>query len=48
MLRFQEVRYSMFYALFAFCALLPLVQRLQGSRADEADPWKTVEKPLRS
>ena len=47
-LRFMEVRYSMFYALFAFCALLPLVQRLQGSRGGEADPWKTVEKPLRS
>lgn len=42
-LRYLEVRYSMFYALFAFCAALPLFRiaaRLRG--IEEADPWRTV------
>lgn len=29
-LRYLEIRYSMFYALFAFCALLPLFNRQRG------------------
>lgn len=45
-LRFLEFRYSMFFALFAFCAVLPLVRRLFGGARREREPWKTVERPL--
>jgi Na+-transporting NADH:ubiquinone oxidoreductase subunit NqrB len=47
-LRYLEVRYSMFYTLFVFCAVIPVIHSLLGSRAAEKDPWKTVERPLRS
>jgi Na+-transporting NADH:ubiquinone oxidoreductase subunit NqrB len=33
-LRYFEVRYSMFYALFAFCAALPFIDRSAGRRAE--------------
>jgi Na+-transporting NADH:ubiquinone oxidoreductase subunit NqrB len=42
-LRYFEFRYSMFYALFALCAALPLFRlaaRLRG--IEESDPWRTV------
>ena len=42
-LRFMEVRYSMFYALFALCAVLPVFRAVAAARGvNEADPWKTV------
>ena len=42
-LRFFEVRYSMFFALFTFCALLPLLRVVAGWRGiEEADPWRTA------
>jgi Na+-transporting NADH:ubiquinone oxidoreductase subunit NqrB len=47
-LRYLEVRYSMFYTLFAFCAFIPLISWIQGTRSREPDPWKTVERPVRS
>jgi Na+-transporting NADH:ubiquinone oxidoreductase subunit NqrB len=42
-LRYLEVRYSMFYALFALCAALPLFRLAAKVRGiEEADPWRTV------
>lgn len=42
-LRFLEVRYSMFYALFGFCALLPLFRIVAAARGlDEPDPWRVA------
>ena len=47
-LRLFEVRYSMFYALFAFCALLPLFRMAARARGiEENDPWKTAVLVLR-
>jgi len=47
-LRFLEVRYSMFYALFVFCAALPLFRFVAQARGiHEADPWKTAVLVLR-
>ena len=43
LLRYAEIRYSMFFALFAFCALLPIFRRVFGGSRVEAEPWKTVE-----
>jgi Na+-translocating ferredoxin:NAD+ oxidoreductase RnfD subunit len=45
-LRYLEVRYSMFFALFAFCALLPVFRRVFGGSRLESEPWKTVERPI--
>jgi Na+-translocating ferredoxin:NAD+ oxidoreductase RnfD subunit len=47
-LRFLEIRYSMFYALFAHCALLPAMRAL-AARAGigERDVWRTVKIPVR-
>lgn len=45
-LRYLEVRYSMFFALFAFCAALPLFRRAFGGSRHESEPWKTVERPI--
>ena len=42
-MRFLEVRYSMFYALFAMCAVLPLFHAVAAARGvRESDPWRTV------
>lgn len=45
-LRYLEIRYSMFFALFSFCALLPVFRRIFGGSRLEAEPWKTRERPL--
>ena len=46
-LRFLEIRYSMFYALFALCAALPLF-RLRAARrgVEERNPWRVRERVL--
>jgi Na+-transporting NADH:ubiquinone oxidoreductase subunit NqrB len=42
-LRYFEFRYSMFYALFALCAALPLFRLAARMRGiEESDPWRTV------
>ena len=47
-LRFLEVRYSMFYALFALCAVLPLFRLVAAARGvEEADPWRVAVRVLR-
>ena len=43
-LRYFEFRYSMFFALFAFCAALPAFRKIFGGSRAEAEPWKTVER----
>lgn len=45
-LRYLEVRYSMFIALFGFCALLPVFRRVFGASRPETEPWKTVERAI--
>lgn len=45
-LRYQEFRYSMFFALFGFCALLPFFRRAFKGTRREPEAWKTVERPL--
>jgi len=45
-LRYLEIRYSMFFALFGFCALLPVFRRAFGGSRHEREPWKTVERPI--
>ena len=45
-LRYFEIRYSMFFALFVFCAALPLFRRIFGGSHVEPEPWKTVERPI--
>lgn len=46
-LRYFGVRYSMFYALFAFCALLPLFRLVAAARGiDEPDPWRVAVRML--
>jgi Na+-translocating ferredoxin:NAD+ oxidoreductase RnfD subunit len=47
-LRYLEIRYSMFFALFSFCALLPVFRRVFGGSRLEAEPWKTSDRPLRA
>jgi Na+-translocating ferredoxin:NAD+ oxidoreductase RnfD subunit len=47
-LRYLEIRYSMFFALFSFCALLPVFRRIFGGSRLEAEPWKTSDRPLRA
>ena len=45
-LRFCEIRYSMFYSLFAHCALLPLVRGLAARGGiQESETWRTVRLP---
>ena len=42
-LRLNEVRFSMFYALFSLCAVLPLFRLVAALRGiKEADPWKVA------
>ena len=45
-LRFLEIRYSMFIALFVFCAALPAFRRIFGGSRLESEPWKTLERPI--
>lgn len=45
-LRYLEIRYSMFFALFVFCAALPAFRRIFGGSRLESEPWKTVERPI--
>jgi Na+-translocating ferredoxin:NAD+ oxidoreductase RnfD subunit len=45
-LRYLEIRYSMFFALFTFCAVLPLFRIVFGGSRKEPEPWKTVERAL--
>jgi Na+-transporting NADH:ubiquinone oxidoreductase subunit NqrB len=47
-LRYLEVRYSMFYALFALCAALPVLRWVALARGiQEADPWRNAVLVLR-
>jgi Na+-transporting NADH:ubiquinone oxidoreductase subunit NqrB len=47
-LRLLEVRYSMFYALFGFCAVLPLFRVVAAARGlHEPDPWRVAVLVLR-
>jgi len=47
-LRFLEIRYSMFYALFALCAALPLFRLAAAARGiQESDPWRVAVMVLR-
>jgi Na+-transporting NADH:ubiquinone oxidoreductase subunit NqrB len=47
-LRLFEVRYSMFYALFGLCAVLPLLREVARARGiEEPDPWRTAVRMLR-
>jgi Na+-transporting NADH:ubiquinone oxidoreductase subunit NqrB len=47
-LRLFEVRYSMFYALFTFCALLPVFRLVAAARGlEEPDPWRVAVLVLR-
>jgi len=46
-LRYFEIRYSMFFALFGHCALLPIMHAAaQRAGLAEKDPWRVVEIPL--
>lgn len=46
-LRYLGVRYSMFFALFALCALLPLFRLAGAARGiDEPDPWRVAVRVL--
>ncbi len=46
-LRFNAVRFSMFYALFSLCAVLPLFRLVAGLRGiQEPDPWKVAVRVL--
>jgi Na+-translocating ferredoxin:NAD+ oxidoreductase RnfD subunit len=43
-LRLMEIRYSMFYALFIHCAMLPLIHAVVSRTGwQEASPWKLVD-----
>jgi Na+-translocating ferredoxin:NAD+ oxidoreductase RnfD subunit len=47
-LRLCEVRYSMFYALFTFTAVLPLFRLVAAARGlEEPDPWRVAVLVLR-
>ena len=47
-LRLLEVRYSMFYALFGFCAVLPVFRLVAAARGlEEPDPWRVAVLVLR-
>jgi Na+-translocating ferredoxin:NAD+ oxidoreductase RnfD subunit len=45
-LRYLEVRYSMFFALFGFCAALPLVRRMSRSGPGASARWDVIERRL--
>src|SRR5207302_1101997 len=43
-LRFLEIRYSMFYALFAHCAILPVLRALAARAGfQEREIWRTLK-----
>jgi Na+-transporting NADH:ubiquinone oxidoreductase subunit NqrB len=47
-LRFLEIRYSMFFALFALCAALPVFRWIAAARGvHEPDPWRVAVRVLR-
>jgi len=48
-LRYREIRYSMFFALFFHCALLPLIRAaaLRGG-VGETDAWRLIKIPVRN
>ncbi len=46
-LRRLEIRYSMFFALFTLCALLPVFRAVASAAgAREPDPWQVLERAL--
>jgi len=46
-LRYFEVRYSMFYALFIHCALLPVMRALAARAGfQEKEVWRTLKIPV--
>jgi Na+-transporting NADH:ubiquinone oxidoreductase subunit NqrB len=48
-LRLLEIRYSMFFALFALCALLPLFRAAASAAGvKEPDPWRVLDRALGS
>jgi Na+-translocating ferredoxin:NAD+ oxidoreductase RnfD subunit len=48
-LRFLEIRYSMFYALFAHCAILPVVRTLAArAGVQEKEVWRIIKLPFGS
>ena len=47
-LRYFEIRYSMFYALFVHCALLPIFRAMaQRHGVTEKEAWRLLKVPLR-
>ena len=48
-LRYLEIRYSMFYALFAHCAVLPIVRALAArAGVQEVEAWRILRFPFKS
>jgi hypothetical protein len=48
-LRYLEIRYSMFYALFAHCAMLPFVRALAArAGVKENEAWRILKFPFKS
>src|ERR1039457_5512117 len=48
-LRFLEIRYSMFYAMFAHCAILPVVRALAArAGVQEKEVWRIIKLPFGS
>jgi len=48
-LRFFEIRYSMFYALFVHCALLPVLRSVAArSGFQEREVWRILRIPFRN
>ena len=47
-MRYMEIRYSMFYALFIHTGMLPAIHWIAArAGVTERDPWKLLEFPLR-
>ena len=48
-LRYLEIRYSMFYALFVHCAMLPIIRILAARTGfQETEVWRTLKIPFRT
>jgi Na+-transporting NADH:ubiquinone oxidoreductase subunit NqrB len=48
-LRYLEIRYSMFYALFVHCAMLPVIREVAArAGVQETELWRTLEIPFRT